>query len=69
MEQESLAPSTTPLARQIYDFASLTLSDKGRIKDADPNGGVCLVTNKLHGLNYCHCIPKQYMKNETIVCL
>ena len=65
MEQEQ---STTPSLRPIYDFSSLDLASKERAQKADPNGGKrCLVTSKIHNINYCHCILKQIMQKSDII--
>ena len=66
MEREE---STTPSLRQKYYFLSLDEACKERVRNADPNGGDrCLITNKIHNLNFCHCVPKQTMQKSDIVC-
>ena len=66
MEREE---STTPSLRQKYYFSSLDEACKERVRNADPNGGDrCLITNKIHNLNFCHCVPKQTMQKSDIVC-
>jgi hypothetical protein len=54
-----------------YDSAFLSLSLKESIIAADPNKGYCLVTNAnpSDAVEFCHCIPKHYMKKAEIVCV
>ena len=66
--QESIE-RTTPTTRLNYDLSSLSPAEKDKIRKADPNGGVCLITNKPFSLNFCHCIPKRIAQNEKIVCV
>lgn len=59
---------TTPESRQNY-IMGITEISKKRVRDADPNGGRCLVENTIHAVDYCHCIPRKYMNEEKIVCV
>ena len=59
--------STTPSLRQDYDIALLSKKDKQRVLAADPNKGHCMITNALSPLNFCHCVPRSFMKDEKIV--
>ena len=61
--------TTTPTFRQNYNISALTLLDQERIREADPNKGLCLVTKTSQVPNFCHCIPKQFMKDEKTVCV
>ena len=61
--------TTTTSGRPDYDVSPLKQYDKDRATKADPNGGLCLITNTRHSINACHCIRRAMMKNEEIVCV
>jgi hypothetical protein len=52
-----------------YNFSRLLKVDKEEVRNADPNGGLCLITSTKAALNYCHCIPKNMMQANGIVCV
>ena len=58
---------STPTDQQDYDYSSLSISDKDRVRNADPNEGHCLLTNALNPLNFCHCIPRKNLQEKDIV--
>lgn len=60
---------TTPESHQNYDMEIPEMA-KESVRDADPNGGRCLVTNTMTPLaiHYCRCIPRRFMNDEKIVC-
>ena len=66
MELQEFIERATPLGRPLYSL-QLSKEDKNRVRDADPNGGRCLITNSRYSINYCHCIPKTIMNDENIV--
>lgn len=57
---------TTPESHQSSDL-EITEMTKESVRDADPNGGRCLVTNTTLAVQYYHYIPKS-MIGEKVVC-
>ena len=64
---EPADPRSTPSGRSNY-LVSFSEKDKQRVNNADPNGGLCLVTNGQFPIEYCHCIPRAIINNPEIVC-
>lgn len=61
---------TTPTRRQNY-LASFGETEKRRVRDADPNAGRCLISNResTTGIQFIHCIPRHAMNNDDMVCV
>jgi hypothetical protein len=64
---EELRNTPTPTEREDYDNSSLSVSGKERVRKADPNKGLCLLTNALNPLNFCHCIARKTLQEGDIV--
>jgi hypothetical protein len=60
MEREEITPS-------LYSVTTLDENDKERVRNADPNGGRCLISNAISPINYCHCIPRHIMNEKETV--
>jgi hypothetical protein len=65
-ENEYFVRGSTPSARPLYSTTFSDL-DKERVLKADPNEGLCLLTNYDFSTDFCHCIPKNVMNDDEMV--
>jgi hypothetical protein len=59
----------TPDSRPNYEFSDFGETGKRRVRAIDPNKGRCLIKNveNIFGINYCHLLPREVMRNVDLV--
>ena len=53
---------TTPETNPVYEVA-ISERAKERVRRADPNQGLCLITKARMPVQFCHCIRKSAMRD------
>jgi hypothetical protein len=57
---------TTPETNPNYQI-QISDSTKANVREADPNGGRCLIQNTFMVVHYCHLVERKTMKDNEIV--